>query len=293
MFAALPMFWQWWVVGLTLIGLLFLLALVVRVYFPRDDQSPSEVVWDETLGENAAPPPKWWFWLMLAALFFSVLYLIAYPGFGNYNGLFDLTTAKQYSENRARIDNQYGDKLAALDALDIADLRTHEDAMQLAANLFDNNCANCHGRTAQGQANLFPNLADYAWQWGGDAEQIRHTIAQGRIAIMPGWQAALGGADNVAKMATFVRNFTTNQTAPEHAATAQQYQQFCAACHAANGAGNPLLGAPNLTDDAWLYGNTIAAITHSIGAGRNGVMPAQNGRLTELQIKLLTAWLTR
>ena len=56
----------------------------------------------------------------------------------------------------------------------------------------------------------------------------------------------------------------------------------CAACHGAGGAGNP--GFPVLADDDWLYGGTIEAIQESITMGRQGMMPAFAGQLTEKQI---------
>ena len=33
------------------------------------------------------------------------------------------------------------------------------------------------------------------------------------------------------------------------------YATYCAACHGAEMQGNPALGAPNLRDDVWLYGD--------------------------------------
>ena len=58
----------------------------------------------------------------------------------------------------------------------------------------------------------------------------------------------------------------------------------------ADGKGNKALGAPNLTDDVWLYGSSEATIVHSILNGRNNRMPAQEHLLTPEQIRLLTAW---
>jgi len=51
------------------------------------------------------------------------------------------------------------------------------------------------------------------------------------------------------------------------------FEDNCAACHQRSGKGNILLGAPNLTDDDWLYGGTGNDITTSIHDGRGGVMP--------------------
>jgi cytochrome c oxidase cbb3-type subunit 3 len=45
-------------------------------------------------------------------------------------------------------------------------------------------------------------------------------------------------------------------------------------CHGADGKGNPALGAPNLTDNIWLYGGGETTLIETIANGRNGVMPA-------------------
>ena len=64
----------------------------------------------------------------------------------------------------------------------------------------------------------------------------------------------------------------------------------CAACHGADGKGNTALGAPNLTDGVWLYGDSIEDIVESIRNGRNGVMPALRERLGEDNASLVAAW---
>jgi len=59
----------------------------------------------------------------------------------------------------------------------------------------------------------------------------------------------------------------------------------CAACHGANGSGNP--GFPVLADDDWLYGGTIGDIVTTITGGRHGSMPARGllHNLTDQEIK--------
>jgi cytochrome c oxidase cbb3-type subunit 3 len=64
----------------------------------------------------------------------------------------------------------------------------------------------------------------------------------------------------------------------------------CAACHGAEGLGNTALGAPNLTDNIWLHGWGVEAVTRAINEGITNVMPAQNHLLTEQQIHVLTAY---
>ena len=70
-----------------------------------------------------------------------------------------------------------------------------------------------------------------------------------------------------------------------------KYEMFCAACHGADGTGNVQLGAPNLTDDVWLYGGSITRISESLRIGRNGIMPAQGEFLGDAKIHLLTAYI--
>ena len=57
-----------------------------------------------------------------------------------------------------------------------------------------------------------------------------------------------------------------------------------------DGKGNPLVGAPNLTDKIWLYGPDKVTIMQGIQNGRGAVMPAWNGRLSESIIKALTVY---
>ena len=53
-----------------------------------------------------------------------------------------------------------------------------------------------------------------------------------------------------------------------------------------DGKGNAELGAPNLTDDFWLYGGSCRG-ARQIAKGRNGAMPAHRERLGETRVKLL------
>ena len=74
-------------------------------------------------------------------------------------------------------------------------------------------------------------------------------------------------------------------------AGAQHFQTYCAACHGPEGKGNPLLGAPNLSNGIWLYGGRQEQIAHSLRIGRNGVMPAYGSTLSEDKIHLVAAYI--
>ncbi|MGL5605257.1 MAG: c-type cytochrome, partial [Plesiomonas sp.] len=62
------------------------------------------------------------------------------------------------------------------------------------------------------------------------------------------------------------------------------------ACHGPDGKGNPAVGAPNLTDQIWLYGGSRAAVEETVKYGRNGVMPAWQQILGDKKIHLLAAY---
>ena len=69
-----------------------------------------------------------------------------------------------------------------------------------------------------------------------------------------------------------------------------KFATICAACHGADGKGNQQLGAPNLTDQIWLNGGSVATVRDSISNGRQASMPAQLERLGETRVKLLAAY---
>jgi cytochrome c oxidase cbb3-type subunit III len=176
----------------------------------------------------------------------------------------------------------------------VGELVDNAQAMTTARNLYLQNCAQCHGSDGGG-AKGFPNLANADWQWGGDAETVVTTITGGRIAAMPPWGQVLG-EQGVAEVVAFVQSLsgpTTDANASLAVAGQARFQTLCAACHGADGKGNPLLGAPNLTDDVWLYGGDAATLRQTIASGRNGQMPAWGEKLGEQRVKLLAAYVTK
>jgi len=291
-----PNFWHGWVIGLTVLSLIALVWLTVSVYFSRRAQGgPSDAVWDDDLREEANPAPWWWFALLLSLLVFTVLYLALYPGLGDYPGMLRWTQASQLQQSAAGDAAAHESRRARWRAMSAAELGRDAAAMQTAARVFRHNCAACHGEDARGLPGIAPNLTDSAWTWGGGEAQIRHTITAGRTGIMPPLGAALGDA-GVGEVAEFVLNGLGRDGAGDGetlTAGRTKYMQFCAACHGPAGQGNPALGAPDLTDDIWFYGNAPATVRATIRAGRSNHMPPQGERLTETQVRLLTAHLLR
>ncbi len=285
-------FWSGWIVVLTCVSLATLAWLILSVYFApsANDESDAEPVWDNDLREGSSAPPLWWFWMILAALVFSLIYLLLYPGLGSYKGLLNWSQGSRIIESYDKYDASFQQARADIAQAGLVEIQNDLVLMQTAERIFTRECSACHGPDARGQASLFPNLMDIDWQWGSSAEQIEQTIRTGRNANMLAWQAILGD-ENVAQVADYVAQFGEPGT-DSHPGKAV-YTQNCAACHGIDGAGNPLLGAPDLADNIWLYGGDLETIRASIASGRNGVMPSFAGRLDDAQIKLLVAMLAR
>lgn len=294
MMADLPAdFWSGWIIVLTVVSLAGLLWALLGVFFGADSGHGAlpDPVWDGNLKEGDSPAPMWWFWMILGALVFSVLYLMLYPGLGSFAGAFRWSQGGQLETNQRLYNEEFAPVREMLMALSPAQLQDDPVAMQAAARLFTDHCAACHGADAGGQARLFPDLRDADWLWGGEPAQIEQSIRGGRNGVMIAWQAVLGD-EGVANVADYVLQLSADTATDEHPGR-QQYMTLCVACHGPDGAGNVLLGAPRLNDDIWLYGGELADIRHTLAQGRNGVMPAFAGKLDDLQMKLLVAWLTR
>ncbi|MBK6351619.1 MAG: cytochrome-c oxidase, cbb3-type subunit III [Proteobacteria bacterium] len=249
-------------------------------------------VWDKDLREYNNPLPKWWLWLFYITIAFGLLYLAFYPGLGNFAGLGGWTQAGQYERERAAVEARAATLLAPLAALPVAELVNNEQAMSAAHNLFQQNCAQCHGSDGGGAVG-FPNLRDADWQWGSDADSVVATIAGGRVAAMPPWSAVIG-EPGVEDVVAYVQTLGGQQADATKAAAGQvHFQTLCSACHGIDGKGNPLLGAPDLTDQTWLYGGDAATLKQTVMNGRNGQMPAWGDKLGEQRVKLLAAYVTK
>jgi cytochrome c oxidase cbb3-type subunit 3 len=164
------------------------------------------------------------------------------------------------------------------------------EAMQIAARLFGNNCATCHGADARG-APGFPNLADGDWLYGGTPEAVLATIANGRAGVMPAWGAILG-ADGVEQVVAYVQSLSGQPSdAALAAAGKERFAAVCAACHGPDGRGQQALGAPNLTDNVWLFGGTADAIRTTVTNGRQSQMPAHLALLGDTKVRLLAGYI--
>jgi cytochrome c oxidase cbb3-type subunit 3 len=232
------------------------------------------------------PLPAWWTWLFVVTIVWSAVYLVLYPGFGNFEGVLGWTSDGQHSAEIARADAEYGPIFRAYFERPIEDLVADERAVGMGSRIFANNCATCHGSDARGGPG-YPNLTDGAWLFGGDPKTIVQTITNGRNGFMPPFASAIGGDKGVADVTEFVLSLSGRDHDAEMAARgAVQFGTICSACHKPDGSGNPLMGSPNLTDNTWLHGGRREDIERSMKQGIVSQMPAHADLLTAERIHL-------
>jgi cytochrome c oxidase cbb3-type subunit 3 len=120
---------------------------------------------------------------------------------------------------------------------------------------------------------------------------------------MPAFGEVLDG-EQVDQLANYVASLSGNEHDPVKAtagdALFHSETAACFYCHSSDAKGRKDMGAPNLTDNIWLWADVpaasagegkVAAIRTVIANGLNrGVMPAWAGRLSPEQIKVLTVY---
>lgn len=83
--------------------------------------------------------------------------------------------------------------------------REHDvDKALIGKKIFTQNCSACHGADATGNQLLgAPNLRDNIWLYGGEPQEIRQTLRQGRNGVMPAQQELLK-PDRIHLLAAYV-----------------------------------------------------------------------------------------
>ena len=285
-------FWKWFIlvsVVLSFVGIFALIIWMSRGTKRGEKVSSMGHVWDETLEELNNPLPMWWLYLFYITLVFGIAYLLLYPGSGVFAGALKWSEVGQYETEMKVANDKYGPLFEKYRTEDLKLVATDPEAQKMGKRLFMTYCTNCHGSDARGGAG-FPNLTDNDWLYGGQPETIQTTIMNGRNGVMPAWGAVLGN-EGVIDVANYVMSLSGRTVNADAAAAGKvKFQQVCAACHGPDGKGNQAIGAPNLTDNIWLYGGSQAAIIKTITNGRNGHMPAHGDFLGEAKVHLLAAY---
>lgn len=292
-------FWSLWIIILTTTNLVLLLWILLanrKVAVVGEETTEAKTTGHEYDGieEYDNPLPRWWFYMFILTFVFGIGYLIIYPGYGAYEGIKGengeaWTSVGELRGHQKEAEQVYAETYGVYSKMPIEEVAKNPDALKMGFRLFSNNCAVCHGADGGGNPG-FPNLTDKDWLYGGTPEKIHETLVLGRKAAMPAWGSILG-EQGVAEVAEYVLQLSGGEHDTVKAeAGAKLFTTNCVACHGADGKGNQLLGAPNLTDKIWLYGGEPATIRQTLRDGRNGVMPAQQELLKEDRIHLLAAY---
>ncbi|WP_201586029.1 cytochrome-c oxidase, cbb3-type subunit III [Psychrobacter sp. HII-4] len=207
----------------------------------------------------------------------------------------ELQATMRRSDNPpADLQTQIDQKVAEL-APYVEKLSENPNALKVGSRLFLQNCAVCHGSNAKGALG-YPNLTDNDWLYGGAPENILTTLHNGRVGGMAAWRDQIG-EDGVRAVSEYVLSISGNQQGYDLDQTkvAQGKVIFneptnCVLCHGNDAKGMISTGAPNLTDDIWLYGGDRESIRETLRYGRAGVMPEWQTKLGNERIMLLAAY---
>ncbi len=180
---------------------------------------------------------------------------------------------------------------------------------------YEAHCASCHGSHMTGDSSRgIPNLADRDWLYGtgrvGEIERIiLYGIRSGNpkgwdLAVMPAFATANPNTfykmepldpREVADTAAYVYSLRHQPSDPQAVArgdTVFHAKGFCFDCHGGSARGDSAIGAPDLTDAVWLYGDgSLQSITDTIAHGLAGICPEWIGRLRPDTIRSIAVYL--
>ena len=288
----LTTFWHLWVSVIVIgtmisCGILLTLTFKNQKYDQETDQTTGHSF--DGIDELDNPLPKWWMYFFWSTIVFGVFYIGIY-GIGGWTGFSDWSSHDQWDREVAKAEEQFKPYYDELNAMSVEELATNKDALATGQRIFSSNCAVCHGSTATGALG-FPNLADNDWLYGGSAAAIKQTITHGRTGAMPakGLKPDMTDIERT-DIAAHVLSLSGREGSGDATRGAPLFAQACAACHGSDAKGNQLMGAPNLTDNIWLYGGSEKQIEFTIENGRAGVMPAWNEILGEDKIHVLSGY---
>lgn len=266
--------------------------------------------WDG-IKELNNPLPRWWLYIWYATIAFSIGYMVvmpaipALPGMGtNTRGLAGQSDRIAVAEQVESLRTQRSASGAALLTASLEEIETDRELQQFAMasgeSAFGDNCATCHGAGGRG-AKGYPTLADDAWLWSGTLEGIQYTLQHGirheedpetRFSLMPAFgRDRLLERQQIDDVVNHVLSLSGREV--DEAASnrgADIYAAQCASCHGDNGTGDRTVGAPNLTDDIWVFGGEYRDVYNSVYNARNAHMPAWGERLDEATIKSLAVY---
>jgi cytochrome c oxidase cbb3-type subunit 3 len=261
--------------------------------------------WDG-IEELNNPLPRWWLWTLYATIVWAIAYTIAYPAWplisGASTGVLGWSTRANVAQEIKAHDAKNSELVTQLLGAEMASLTQDETlnryAVARGGAVFRAQCSQCHGSGAAG-AKGYPNLLDDDWLWGGDMDQITYTVRHGirnatdddaHYSEMQAFGEILS-KDEIRATAEYVFSLSNTDFEAEKAAAGKiLYADNCATCHGETAQGDRSQGAPNLTDAIWLYGRDKDTLIESITYSRFGIMPAWGQRLSEADVRAVSAY---
>ncbi|SEQ02773.1 cytochrome-c oxidase, cbb3-type subunit III [Thalassovita taeanensis] len=273
----------------------------------KQDHGTTGHEWDG-IEELNTPLPRWWLWTWYACIVWAILYSVAYPAWPGIKaatpGLLGWSTRANVQTEIDMAEARLAPMNVKLEAADLTAIAGDPELQTYAASaggaVFKTWCAQCHGSGAAG-AKGYPNLLDDDWLWGGDIEAIHTTVTHGirntddddaRFSQMPAFgRDELLEPVQIDQVVNFVMSLSDTPQDPTMVAEgAVVFEDNCAACHMEDGTGDRAQGAPDLTDAIWLYGGDFATLKTTVSNARFGVMPNWNTRLSEAEIRAVSAY---
>ncbi len=174
----------------------------------------------------------------------------------------------------------------------------HAFAHRMGEGVFAERCAGCHGAEGRGDpARGVPNLTDHDHLYALDdvaavEAVVRHGIRAGdargwNLASMPAFAAAQpykgealpsltpSQVEDVTQFVLALGDRATDAAAAHRGAGLFGDQAACWDCHGHSAQGDTSIGAPDLTDNVWLYGHgSHDDIRRALEHGHAGVCPA-------------------
>lgn len=270
----------------------------------KDDLTGRETMGHDFDGieELNTPMPRWWLISFYLTIIWGIGYTIAFPAWpmisGATAGVLGYSTRGEVSEQIATHEAANAELVSELVSVDLAAFDPQSDlhryAVARGASVFRAQCSQCHGSGAAG-AKGYPNLLDNDWIWGGALEEIAHTVRHGirnetdadaHWSEMPAFGDLLEG-DEISALVDFIPTLTEADWGSRGGVL---FTDNCASCHGGTGLGDRSQGAPNLADAIWLYGGDPDSLTQTVTYSRFGVMPAWGQRLTEADVRAVSAY---
>lgn len=263
--------------------------------------------------ELDTPIPRVVLFFLGAATLFAIVYWVLMPawplGWTYTRGLLGIDQREvvtrqvsQAASDRASAWAQRLEETGYSEALADTELMNH--VRQTGRALFADNCSVCHGMDGRGGPG-FPDLGAGGWLWGGELETIEETIRVGinsthedtRISQMLAFgRDSMLSREQIGEVVAYVQSLSAGGTpdadSERIAAGEEVFAANCSSCHGEDAKGVRDLGAPDLTDGHWIYGGDTRSIYSSVYSGRQGHMPHWNDRLTPVDLKLLTLYVS-